>query len=64
MRKQNRLTVENNLDWTTFESYGRGVYAPQSPNIEHSEKESQEPQPVCKSGVCELSWKPGRSSVA
>jgi len=64
MRKQIGLTIEKTLDWTTLESYGRGVHAPQSPNNEHSDKESQDPQPVCKSGVCELTWKPGRSSVA
>ena len=64
MIMQNRHTIENSLDWTTLDSYGRGAHAPQNPSIEHPLQESQEPQPVCKNGVCELTWKPGHSSVA
>ncbi|PZM82666.1 MAG: hypothetical protein DKT66_11775 [Candidatus Melainabacteria bacterium] len=64
MRKQIWHAIENSLDWTTLDSYGRGIHAPQNPNNEHPPQESQEPQPVCNSGVCELTWKPGRSSVA
>lgn len=64
MRKQIGLAIEKALDWTTFNSYRRAAHAPQTPNAETPPQETQEPQPACQNGVCDVEWKPGRRSIA
>ncbi len=64
MKKQSRHTIEHSLDLTNLNSYGRGPNAPQSPAYDGQTQESQDSQPVCNNGTCELNWKPARSSVA
>lgn len=58
MRKQNRHTTEISLDLTRRNSYGRGKHLPQPQNFDKQSQESQDTQPVCNNGICELTWKP------
>ncbi len=64
MKKQSRHTIELSLDLTNLNSHGRGLNAPQFPNSDGQTQETQDSQPVCDDGTCEVNWKPARRSVA
>lgn len=64
MKKQTRHKIELSLDLTNLNSRGRGHKATQSSNLEGQTQESQDSQPVCDEGVCEVDWRPSRYSIA
>lgn len=64
MKKQNRHTIDLSVDLTKLNSYGRGLNAPQFPSCEGQTQESQDNQPVCNNGVCEINWTPTRRALA
>lgn len=64
MKTQSRHSIELALDLTNLNSYGRGLNAPQVPNHEGQTQDTQDSQPACDNGICELNWKPSGCCVA
>ncbi|MBA3855468.1 MAG: hypothetical protein C0507_01045 [Cyanobacteria bacterium PR.3.49] len=64
MRKRTRHSTDHSIDLATTNSCNRGLQTPQDSNFDVPPAESQESQPVCKKGTCEVDWKPGRRTHA
>jgi hypothetical protein len=64
MRKRTSHSTDHSIDFAKAKSYSRGLKTPRDTTFEVPPAESQESQPVCKKGTCEVDWKPGRRILA